>query len=239
MEPNIFDYIKRAKDGDKQAEEYIIQHNTGLVWSIVKKFSNRGYEADDLFQTGCVGLLKAVRKFDTSFDVQFSTYAVPMILGEIKRFIRDDGIIKVSRSLKQLSAKAYAVREQLNKTTGREPTLAEIAGQLEVSTEEVVMALDACSPPKSIHESVGDEGHEFMEKIDSGDSLEEAVIDRISISDALRSFKPRERQIIVLRYFTQKTQSQVAQILGISQVQVSRIEKKVLLEMRDKIRIQG
>ena len=237
MEPNIFVQIELAKKGDKVANDYIVQHNTGLVWSIVRKFLNRGHEADDLFQTGCIGLIKAVQKFDQSYGVQFSTYAVPMIMGEIKRFIRDDGIIKVSRSLKELSSKARVEREMLIRSLGREPTVAQIAENLNVPVEELVMALDSAAAPESIHAMINDEGRELIEKIDTGNNLENEIIDRIAIKDALSSFKPRERQIIMLRYFAQKTQTEIAKMLSISQVQVSRIEKKVLSEMRNKISV--
>jgi len=232
MQSDIFFNIELAKNGDKDALEYIVQHNTGLVWSIVRKFLNRGHEADDLFQTGCIGLIKAVHKFDASFEVQFSTYAVPMIMGEIKRFIRDDGIIKVSRSLKELSLKGKITREILTKELYREPTIGEIAERVGVSTEELVMAMDASSSPDSLHTVSGDDNRELIDKIVDNKNLENEIVDKLALKEALSSFKPRERQIIILRYFSKKTQTQIAQMLGISQVQVSRIEKKVLFEMR-------
>ena len=235
MNSDVYELIERAKNGDADAKSYLVENNTGLVWSIVKKFYGRGYEADDLYQTGCVGLIKAIQKFDTSFGVQFSTYAVPLILGEIKRFIRDDGIIKVSRNLKQLASKSYGVREMLNKELGREPTITEIAGRVGVPAEEIVMALDACSPPESLHVTSGDDGRELMDKLEAVGSIEDAVINRVSIAETLNQFKVRERQVIILRYFRHKTQSQVAKMLGISQVQICRIEKKVLEEMRNKM----
>lgn len=232
---DIFEAISLAKDGDAKAKEYVVSNNMGLVWSIVRKFLNRGTEADDLFQIGCIGLIKAIEKFDSSFGVQFSTYAVPMIMGEIKRHLRDDGIIKVSRSLKELAIKARGVMDRLSKEMGREPTVKEIALQLQVSVEELVMALDATVMPESINAKQGDDGKELETTLGCDEDMEKNIVDKIVIKDALSNLAPRERQIIVLRYFKDKTQSQIASQLGISQVQVSRIEKKVLAQMRDKI----
>ena len=232
---NIFEAISLAKDGDAQAKEYVVNNNMGLVWSIVRKFLNRGTEADDLFQIGCIGLIKAIEKFDSAYGVQFSTYAVPMIMGEIKRHLRDDGIIKVSRSLKELSIKAKGVMDKLSKEMGREPTVQEVALQLDVSAEELVMALDATVVPESINAKMGDDGRELETTLGCDEDMEQNVVNKIAIKDALSNLTARERQIIVLRYFKDKTQSQIAAQLGISQVQVSRIEKKVLAQMRDKI----
>lgn len=232
---NIFEAISLAKDGDVDAKEYVVSNNLGLVWSIVRKFLNRGTEADDLFQIGCIGLIKAIEKFDSSYEVQFSTYAVPMIMGEIKRHLRDDGIIKVSRSLKELSIKAKAVMDKLSKEMCRQPTVREVADYLNVSAEELVMALDATTNPESINAKIGDDGKELETILGCDDNMEKNVVDKIAIKEALSNLTPRERQIIVLRYFKDKTQSQIAAQLGISQVQVSRIEKKVLAQMRDKI----
>lgn len=224
-----------ARDGDVQAKEYVVNNNMGLVWSIVRKFLNRGTEPEDLFQIGCIGLIKAIDKFNPAFDVQFSTYAVPMIMGEIKRHLRDDGIIKVSRSLKELSIKAKGVMDKLSKEMGREPTVKEIAEYLEVSLEELVMALDATVIPESINAKTREDGKDLESILGCDDNMEQAVVNKIAIKDALSSLSARERQIIVLRYFKDRTQSQIAAQLGISQVQVSRIEKKVLAQMRDKI----
>ena len=232
---DIFEAISLAKKGDKQAREYVCSNNVGLVWSIVRKFLNRGTEADDLFQIGCIGLIKAIEKFDASYDVQFSTYAVPMIMGEIKRHLRDDGIIKVSRSLKELSVKAKAVMDKFAKEHGREPSVSEVAEQLQVATEELVMALDATVAPESINAKLGESDKDMESWLTDDYDMEQTVVDKIAIKDALSVLTARERQIIVLRYFKDKTQAQVAERLGISQVQVSRIEKKVLAQMRDKI----
>lgn len=232
---DIFEAITLAKDGNSRAMEYIVENNMGLVWSVVRKFMNRGHEAEDLFQIGSIGLIKAVEKFDSSFGVQFSTYAVPMIMGEIKRHLRDDGIIKVSRSLKETSIRARAAAERLSKEMGREPTVSEIAVEVGVAADELVMAMDATVAPESINATVTEDGKPLENIIDSGFDMEGTVITRISIKEALQNLDARERQIIVMRYFKDKTQSQVAKQLGISQVQVSRIEKKILSRMKDKL----
>lgn len=232
---DIYEAITMASNGDAKAREYVVEQNIGLVWSVVRKFLNRGHEADDLFQVGCIGLIKAVEKFDSSFGVRFSTYAVPVIMGEIKRHIRDDGIIKVSRSFKELAIKAKAKADKLSKENGREPSVTEIARELGVCTEELVMAMDACVAPESLNAAVTDDGKELESIVDSGADVEQGVVNRLAIKEALKGLDARERQIIIMRYFKDKTQSQVAQMLGISQVQVSRIEKKVLYKMRDKM----
>ncbi len=235
---NIEVLLKRAKEGDTDAQDFIVEENIGLVHSIVKRFYGRGFEAEDLFQIGCIGLIKAIQKFDLSFNVKFSTYAVPMILGEIKRFIRDDGIIKVSRSVKELAVKALALRESILKETNTEPSVKELAKRLGVSPEEVAMALDAGIKPDSIYAVPMDgdkDSKSLAERLESREDCEGKVINRLLIQQLLQDFAPRERKIIVLRYFKQKTQAQIAQQLGISQVQVSRIEKKILSAMRDKL----
>jgi len=230
---DVSELLTRVKSGDRTAESMIIEQNMGLVWSVVKRFYNRGHEPEDLFQVGCIGMLKAVQRFDMSFDVKFSTYAVPVIMGEIKRFIRDDGIIKVSRSLKETAYRASVVKDALQKEWLREPTIAEIAAKLGISPEELATAMDASHAPESIYSGSDDENRpSLVDKLESPDDHEGEVIDKLIIKDALSAFPPRERQIIILRYFKQKTQSQIAQMLGISQVQVSRIEKAALLQMR-------
>lgn len=235
----IYELIDRAKNGDKLAQSIMVENNVGLVWSIVKRFQNRGYETEDLFQIGSIGLLKAVKKFDSSFGVKFSTYAVPMIIGEIKRFLRDDGIIKVSRSLKELNGKIRAAKEILIKELGREPSVNELSEHMGIAAEELVMAMEASSAPESLYTTVmeGDSSPVLLiDRIDSeGGGDEPDMIDRIALRQILETLKPREKQIIVLRYFSEKTQAQIAKLLGISQVQVSRIEKKVLQDIRNKI----
>lgn len=237
LDKDLMDLIIRAKAGDNLAQSKIVENNLGLVWSIVKRFSNRGYENEDLFQIGCIGLIKSIKKFDTTYDVRFSTYAVPMIMGEIKRFIRDDGIIKVSRGLKEISHKVKVTKEIMAKELGREPSLGEVADRIRMSLEDIVMAMEAVNMPESLHSTMyeGDSSNiRLIDKIED-QSVGVELEDRIALKQVLQTMEPRERQIIVLRYFKDKTQSQVAAMLGISQVQVSRIEKKVLLNMRKKI----
>jgi RNA polymerase sporulation-specific sigma factor len=239
FEINSFELIKKAKEGDKIAQSFLVEKNIGLVWSIIKRFQNRGFEPDDLFQIGCIGLIKAINKFDSSFNVRFSTYAVPMIIGEIKRFIRDDGIIKVSRSLKEVAKKARITKEIMLKELGREPTITEISTRLNVPSEELVMAIEAGYTPDSLFNTVG-EGESsqmlLIDKIDSESNHNEMdLIDKIALRQVVNDLNPREKQIIVLRYFKEKTQFQIAKLLGISQVQVSRIEKRILEDIRKKI----
>ncbi|HHV29182.1 MAG TPA: RNA polymerase sporulation sigma factor SigF [Clostridium sp.] len=239
-EKETLDLIADAKAGNKNAQSVLVEKNVGLVWSIVRRFQNRGYETEDIFQIGCIGLIKAINKFDCSFDVKFSTYAVPMIIGEIKRFIRDDGIIKVSRSLKELSNKIRVTKEIMSKELGREPSVSEISDQLGIPVEELVMAMEANCTPESLYSTVG-EGESsstlLIDKIaNESNNHEVDIVDRIDLRKVLDTLKPREKQIIVLRYFKEKTQVQIAKMLGISQVQVSRIEKKILEEIRKKIK---
>ena len=236
---NIEELLNAAKGGDLSAQNKIVEENVGLVRSVVKRFLNRGHEADDLFQIGCIGLIKAIQKFDLGFNVKFSTYAVPMIMGEIKRFIRDDGIIKVSRSLKELAIKAMSLQESIRKESDREPSVKEMAEKLGVTPEELAMALDAGMKPESLYATPMDDGKEgksLIDRIESGIDHESEIVDRILVRELLNNFGEREQKIIILRYFKQKTQSQIAAQLGISQVQVSRIEKKVLNTMREQFK---
>ncbi len=231
--------IEKVKNGDEEAKEVLISNNLGLVRSVVSKFSNIGYERDDLYQLGSIGLIKSIYKFDPTFNVKFSTYAVPMILGEIKRYLRDDGMVKVSRSLKQLAIKAKAQSETLTKKLGREPTIEEIATELEVEKEDLVMAMEANFSVEYLHGVIHEEEGSPICLIDKismkDDSSEEKVVDNILLKEVLGRLEKRERQIIMLRYFEDKTQSEIGQILSISQVQVSRIEKKVLLKLKSYI----
>lgn len=230
--------LERAADGDTVAQNELIEKNTGLVYGVIKRFYGRGHEAEDLFQTGCIGLIKAAKKFNTDYGVRFSTYAVPMIIGEIKRFIRDDGIIKVSRSLKETAARAAAVRERLCNECGTEPTLKEIADKLGISVSELAAALDAGAAPESLYAS-SDNGNEeslpLIEKLEENTDYETLAVNRLVLRQLIKELSPREQTIITMRFFKQKTQSQIADMLGISQVQVSRIEKKLLLKMREKL----
>lgn len=229
--------IKMAQTGDKEAQSILVSHNLGLVRSVLKRFSNRGYEKEDLYQLGCIGLVKAIEKFDFNYDVRFSTYAVPMIIGEIKRFLRDDGMIKVSRSLKQTAGKVKNMKETLFKQLGREPTLQEISDQLNIPKEDIVMALDSNLQLDYlydvIHQDDGAPVH-LIDKISETKAEDDGeVVNRLALVEVLSKLKSREKQIIILRYFKDKTQTEIANLLGISQVQVSRIEKKVLGQMKN------
>lgn len=230
--------IRSAHEGDKCARDQLVSENMGLVWSIVRRFSGRGYDPEDLFQIGSIGLLKAIDKFDLSYDVKFSTYAVPMIAGEIKRFLRDDGMIKVSRVLKETAAKAKAVKVTLNLKLGREPTLNEIADELGICVEELAAAMESGaeieSLQKTIYQGDGSSIH-LMDKLEEKANPAEDVLNRMLLSRLLRELSPQERKIIVRRYYMEQTQTQIAKELGISQVQVSRMEKKILKSMREKL----
>jgi RNA polymerase sporulation-specific sigma factor len=228
--------IQKAQNEDRDAKNTLVSYNLGLVRSVLKRFANRGYEKEDLYQLGCIGLVKAIEKFDFNYNVRFSTYAVPMIIGEIKRFLRDDGMIKVSRSLKQTAGRVKSRKEELFKRYGREPTLQELSDDLNISKEDIVMALDSNLQPDYLYDVIHqDEGSPvyLIDKISQTKVDDENILDRIALSEILSKLKARERQIIILRYFKDKTQTQVAQVLGISQVQVSRIEKKVLHRMKE------
>lgn len=230
--------IQKSHEGDEEARAQIVEENTGLVWCIVRRFTGRGTELEDLFQIGTIGLLKAIDKFDLSYEVKFSTYAVPMISGEIKRFLRDDGMIKVSRSLKELSYKGYQAQEVLGRKLGREPSVTELAEYLDVSPEELTMAMDACTDVESLHRPVyKKEGQEIslMEKVGKEDGAEERVLDHLLLKELLTSLDKEERKLIYLRYFAEKTQTQIGKEMGISQVQVSRMEKKILKNLRERI----
>lgn len=229
--------IMKAHQGDKEARDQLVFENTGLIWSMVKRFTGRGYDAEDLFQIGCVGILKAIDKFDMSFDVKFSTYAVPMILGEIKRFIRDDGMVKVSRSLKENGWRIKTVEAELTSMLGREPTVDEIATRVELTREEIVMTMEANREVDSIHRVVyeNDGGEVCLGDQIAGEQEEEKVENHMVLRNLLEELSQKERDIIGMRYFGEQTQMQVADRLGISQVQVSRLEKKILLHLRERM----
>lgn len=236
---NQYELIARAKKGDEEAKALLVENNMGLIHCTVKRFLGRGHESEDLFQVGAIGLIKAIEKFDVSFDVKFSTYAVPMIMGEIKRYIRDDGIIKVSRNIKELSFRAAAAREALRGETGEEPKICDIAKKVGVTPEEIAVAFDATAKPESLYAVSDDGSHEgraLIDRIENPEDCEGKIVDKLLISSALKDFPKREQKIIMLRYYRRKTQSQIAKMLGISQVQVSRIEKKVLAQMKEKIK---
>ncbi len=230
--------IRRSREGDKEARETLIEENMGLIHHVVKRFLGRGVEAEDLFQIGAIGLVKAVDRFDLSFDVRFSTYAVPMIAGEIKRFLRDDSMIKISRSLKELAIRAARLREELLMECGEEPGVEELAERLGVEPEELVQAMDGSAEVESLQKIVyqGDgEGLSLMDKVDQGKDEEETLLRQLLLEQLLSSLEPKERRLIVLRFFHDRTQTQVAEELGMSQVQVSRLEKKILLALKKRM----
>lgn len=231
----VKEYIIRSHQGDKVARDILVERNVRLVWSVVQRFINRGYDPDDLFQIGSIGLIKAIDKFDLSFGVRFSTYAVPMIIGEIQRFLRDDGTIKVSRTLKELGNKIRIKKEQLTKQLGRSPTVLEVADALEVTAEEVAQAQEAIRFPQSIHETVYENSGEPITLLDQLADEGKSWFEKLSLEEAIRKLNERERLIVYMRYYQDKTQSEVADRLGISQVQVSRLEKKILEEMKSYI----
>lgn len=229
--------IIKAQNKSEEALGKIIEANTGLIWSIVKRFTGRGHLAEDLYQIGCIGLIKAIQRFDINYNVRISTYAVPYILGEIKRFIRDDGPIKIGRNIKELATKINEIQRQNINKTGEELKLKELAEKLEVTKEEIVFALDAIRRPESIDEEIYEEtgGDTKISKISSNKDEEGNIINKICIHELINELNERERKIIILRYFKGKTQAEVAESLGITQVQVSRLEKKILTQMRRKI----
>lgn len=232
---HTLELIQCARQGNKEARERLITENMGLVWSIVRRFANRGYELEDLSQIGSIGLIKAIDKFDLSFDVKFSTYAVPMITGEIKRFLRDDGMVKVSRTLKEHGWKVKQASERLSHKLGRDATLEEIAADTEFTVEEIVMAMEANVEVESIYKSVyQSDGNEIylVDKIPERSDDNEKLLNRMLLEQLMESLEEKERKLITLRYFQDKTQTEVAKRLGISQVQVSRMEKRILVRMR-------
>ena len=238
MYENSMELIYQAQNGDQEAMTKIVEENKGLVWSIVKRFSQRGYELDDLYQIGSLGFIKAVKKFDTNFEVRLSTYAVPYILGEIKRFIRDDGPVKVSRSIKELAGKILEIQKQYMQKEGREIKIEEMAKMLKTSKEEITLAMESYNPIESIHSSAyNKDGDEIciLDRLSTNIDEETQIVNKISIKQLIEGLEDREKQIILLRYYKSRTQSQVAKILGITQVQVSRLEKQILETMKKKI----
>lgn len=228
--------IEKAHQGDADARALLVEENVGLVWCIVRRYSGRGTEVEDLFQIGSIGLLKAIDKFDLTYDVRFSTYAVPMISGEIRRFLRDDGMLKVSRSLKEISYKACQAKEEFTKKYNREPTIQELSEISGIGKEELVEAMEASAEVESLHRPVykkdGSEV-ELLEKLEKEEKTEEKIIDQMFLYSLLEKLGKEERQLIYLRYFENKTQSETGKRLGMSQVQVSRLEKKILKRMKE------
>ena len=235
---NNLQLIPLAKEGNTEALNKLIEANLPLVTSISKKFTNRGYEYEDIYQIGCMGLVKAIKNFDEKYNVKFSTYAVPMIIGEIKRFLRDDGMIKVSRNVKSLAKKLHFDKEALTKKLNREPTVEELAQFSGMDKEEILFALESSASMQYLYEVIHqDDGSPVLliDKLSENAIEDKNITEKLALKEALRNLDTKSRQIIVLRYFKDKTQIQVAKMLGISQVQVSRIEKKVLQEMRKQL----
>lgn len=227
--------IGRAHQGDKVARDKVYEENIGLIYSVVKRFAGRGVEAEDLFQIGSIGLLKAVDKFDTSFEVKFSTYAVPMIIGEIRRYLRDTGIIKVSRSLKESQYRVFKIREDLEKKLGREPSVTELTEAAEISLEELNMVLEAGAEVESLHKTIYQgEGTELslLDKIPEKENRQEKLLDKVLLEELLGRLEAEERKLIYMRYFQDMTQTEIARQLHISQVQVSRMEKRILKKLK-------
>ncbi len=229
--------IDLAKTGDKQAKEKLIECNFPLIKSIVARFKNKGVDYDDLYQLGCVGFLKAIENFDPKFDVKFSTYAVPMIAGEIKRFLRDDGNIKISRVIKSLSAKIYRYLDEYSKTHDFEPTIDEIAEHFNIDRQDVVFALDAGKIPLSLSnkDENKDKSFALLEVLSYDDGGEDKLLRNLALKEAISELDDRDKKIITLRYFLGKTQSEIAKILKVSQVQISRLENKILEKLKNKL----
>ena len=230
--------LKRVKEGDETARDELIRGNLKLVLSVIKRFSSRGENVDDLFQIGCIGLIKAIDNFDITLNVQFSTYAVPMIVGELRRYLRDNNVIRVSRSVRDLAYKSLQKKEELSAKLGREPKIEEIAKELGAEKEEVVNALDAIVDPISLYEPVFSENGDsvyVMDQIRDTKNTDESWLESIALSEAIRTLSPRERNIIELRFYEGKTQMEVAKEIHISQAQVSRLEKGALERIRKQI----
>ena len=228
--------IKEAQNGDKAAMEKLIDNNNGLIWSIVKRFKNRGYEIDDLYQIAVLGFIKAIKKFDTSFAVKLSTYAVPYILGELKRYVQTEGPIKISRSIKELLYKISETQKEFLKQ-GKELSIEEMSKEIGVPKEEIVIALESKVPVNSIYENdLGeDDNLNILDRFSSGIDEQNLIVNKIAIGDLIKDLKEKEKQVILLRYFRGKTQTEVAKLLGVNQVQVSRIERNVLGKMKRKL----
>lgn len=236
MYENSTEEILQAQNKQEGAMERIIEKNSGLIWSIVKRFSGRGYELEELYQIGAIGFMKAINRFDATFEVKLSTYAVPYMIGEIKRFMRDDGPIKVSRSIKELAGKIKDVQRQYFEQKGQEVTIQKIAEILNTTKEEVTVALEYTKPLESIYEPIYDDEDTYkIEKINIGQDEASKIVDNLTLKQLIENLKNEEKELVMLRYFKDKTQCQVAKILGISQVQVSRMEKKILSNMKAKL----
>lgn len=231
-----FELIRQSQAGDKEAKEQLIILHSGLIWNVVRRFMGRGYETEDLYQIGAIGLIRAIDKFDFNYDVKFSTYAVPLISGEIKRFLRDDGMIKVSRTLKENQWRIKRTMEMIQNEKGREATVEEISKELEMEPEEIMLCMEAVIEVESMDQSIYvKDGKEISlkDRLANEKNEQEELVDHLFLEQLLESLEERDRTLIMLRYYENKTQNQVAEILGISQVQVSRLEKKILRRMKE------
>lgn len=231
-------YIQLAQNNNEEAMEMLIKNNSGLIWSIVRRFTGRGYETEDLYQIGCIGLIKAIKRFDINLDVQLSTYAVPYIMGEIKRFIRDDGIIKISRQTKELSVKIKQIQNDYMNKLGEEIPINLIADKLNISKEEVAAAIESTQNVNSIYNIEAPDGSDdrmLIDKISDNNDEYNKLVDEMTLKDIINNLDKKEKEVILLRFYKEQTQSQVGKILGITQVQVSRIEKRVLEKMKLKL----
>ena len=232
--------IEKAHEGDKAARDQLVMDNVGLIWSIVKRFKGRGFELEDLYQVGCVGFIKSIKRFDTSFEVKLSTYTVPYILGEIKRYIRDDGTIKISRSIKEIQVKIKQLQEDYRKENKEEISIEEISKKLSLDKEDIVVALEASKPIESIDNvyktEKGEKGISLIDKVASEKDEQEMLTNKIAIREIIKDLPKEDKEIIMLRYYKQKTQKEVANILGISQSYISRLEKKIIFRLKKEMK---
>ena len=226
--------LRSAKAGDRDAAEKLVTENSGLIWSVARRFFGRGVDSDDLYQLGCVGFLKAIAGYDESYGTQFSTYAVPKISGEIRRFLRDDGAVKVSRSLKERSVQIRSARQTLEQRLRREPTLGELSAETGLTPEDIAVAETAASPTESLQRETGEDGF-TLEHLLSGEDETERVLERVSLREAIDKLPERERRVIALRYFHDMTQEAASRVLGVSQVQVSRLERRAISMLRESL----
>lgn len=241
MYENDIELIKMAKQGETKELEDLIKNNNGLIWSIVRRFQGRGYEIEDLYQIACIGFIKAIKRFDTSFEVKLTTYAVPYMLGEIKRYIRDDGPVKVSRSIKELGIKIKELQKEYFYKKGKEITIEEIEKELRVSKEDIILAIEATKKPESIEGSINsinsksEKSINLIDKLSTDKNEEEILTNKMVINELIEELEERDKKVILLRYFKGKTQNEVAKILGVTQVQISRIERRALNRMKIKL----
>ena len=229
------EWIRRAKEGSKEAKEKLVLENTGLVWNVVKGFHGRGYDREELFQIGCIGLIKSIERFDFNYDVKFSTYAVPLIAGEIRRFFRDDGMIKVSRKWKEDGYRLYQSIQKLSQELGRDPDLKELSEHSGIPVEDIVIVLDANAEVESLNRTYQSDGKEvaLMDRLAAKENMEEKILEEMALRQAMEELSEKEQKLIRMRYFQNKTQMEVAKMFGVSQVQISRMEKKILLKLKN------